>query len=286
MKLGNYSAPYGVRAACVIILASLAVLPAFADDHTVELTSIVIDTLNGAYTIDGVEYHYTWKAEASKWKSKTADQSFPVIAPVQTGPVALIRQKPDQKSIGIQGSFDRHGYNWIDIYPSAVDGDGAPAEIPLRGRTRFIDVWAWGSNLNYHLEAYLRDNRGVIHTLPVGSLKFVGWRNLRATVPTSIPMVATIIPRSTHAVTFVKFRLWSRCAGIGAYVTTKYHHQHETKMHKVCILKVCSQIEVHISTLLQVKLGCEMELLVIFWICCHCFFCSHFILHAAFLVKF
>ena len=80
--------------------------------------------------------------------------------------------------------------------------------------------------------------------------------------------------------------LWSRCAGIGAYVTTKYHHQHETKMHKVCILKVCSQIEVHISTLLQVKLGWEMELLVIFWICCHCFFCSHFILHAAFLVKF
>ena len=209
MKLGNYSAPYGARAACVIILASLAVLPAFADDRTVELTSIVIDTLNGAYSVDGVEYNYTWKADASKWKSKTADQSFPVIAPVQTGPVALIRQNAGQKSIGIQGSFDRHGYNWIDIYPTAVDGDGAPAEIPLRGRTRFIDVWAWGSNLNYHLEAYLRDNRGVIHTLPVGSLKFVGWRNLRATVPTSIPMVSTIIPRSTHAVTFVKFRLWT-----------------------------------------------------------------------------
>jgi hypothetical protein len=209
MKLGNHSAPYGARAACVIILASLAVLPAFADDNTVELTSIVIDTLNGAYVVDGVEYHYTWKVEASKWKSKTADQSFPVIAPVQTGPVAITRQNAEQKSIGIQGSFDRHGYNWIDIYPTAVDGDGAPAEIPLRGRTRFIDVWAWGSNLNYHLEAYLRDNRGVIHTLPVGSLKFVGWRNLRATVPTSIPMVATIIPRSTHAVTFVKFRLWT-----------------------------------------------------------------------------
>jgi hypothetical protein len=37
--------------------------------------------------------------------------------------------------------------------------------------------------------------------------------------------------------------------------------------HRVCVLRVCSLIGVHISTLLQVKLGREMELGVIFCIC-------------------
>ncbi|MDR0540026.1 MAG: flagellar filament outer layer protein FlaA [Spirochaetaceae bacterium] len=208
MKLGKKIVLWRTRAAC-LILASIAVFPAFSDDRTEELTSIVIDTLNGAYTVDGVEYTYTWKVDGSRWKTSTADQKFPIIAPVQTGPLALTRQNAEQKSIGIQGSFDRHGYNWIDIYPTAAGGDGSPAEIPLRGRTRFIDVWVWGSNLNYDLEAYVRDNRGVIHAIPVGNLHYIGWRNLRAHVPTSIPMVANIIPRSTHASTFVKFRVWT-----------------------------------------------------------------------------
>jgi hypothetical protein len=38
-------------------------------------------------------------------------------------------------------------------------------------------------------------------------------------------------------------------------------------MHRARVLRVCSVIGVHISTLLQVKLGREMELGVIFWIC-------------------
>ncbi|MDR0550983.1 MAG: flagellar filament outer layer protein FlaA [Spirochaetaceae bacterium] len=209
MKFGKKKVAFVTKAVWLCILVCLTALPALGDDNTVELTSIVIDTLNGPYLVDGEELNYKWMVDGSKWKSKTSEQSFPLVAPVQTGPLAITRQNPEQKSIGIQGSFDRRGYNWIDIYPSAVDGDGAPAEIPLRGRTRFIDVWVWGSNLNYRLEAYVRDNRGVIHTVPVGNLNYLGWRNLRATIPPSIPMVATVIPRSTHASTFVKFRLWT-----------------------------------------------------------------------------
>jgi len=49
-------------------------------------------------------------------------------------------------------------------------------------------------------------------------------------------------------------------------------------MRRVCVLRVFSLIGVHISTLLQVKLGREMELGVIFWICFLCFI--HSLLHA------
>jgi hypothetical protein len=45
-------------------------------------------------------------------------------------------------------------------------------------------------------------------------------------------------------------------------------------MYTVCVLRVCFLIGVHISTLLQVKLGREMELGVIFWICFLCLFHS------------
>jgi hypothetical protein len=38
-------------------------------------------------------------------------------------------------------------------------------------------------------------------------------------------------------------------------------------VHRVCVLRVCFLIRVHIATLLQVKLGREMELGVVFWIC-------------------
>lgn len=207
MKKGNLRAVFG------IVLANLVSLPVFGDASTVEMESRVLDKFDGtAYVVDGEEYHFTWRVVASKFTTKTADQTFPIAGVIGTGPLALVRAAGDTgaKSLGIQGAFDRTGFNWIDIYPTrADDTDQQPIEIPLLGRTRFIDVWAWGSNLNYNLEAYFRDNRGVVHTIPMGSLKFVGWRNLRSAIPSGIPMVSNIVPRSTHASTFVKFRLWT-----------------------------------------------------------------------------
>jgi hypothetical protein len=43
----------------------------------------------------------------------------------------------------------------------------------------------------------------------MGSLKYTGWKNLRGNLPPGMPMVSTILPRSTHVTTFVKFRLWT-----------------------------------------------------------------------------
>jgi hypothetical protein len=205
MKKGNLLAVFG------IVLANLVRLPAFGDAGTVEMESRILDKFDGTpYVVDGEEYRYTWKAVASKFTTKTSEQTFPVINVITTAPMAIARQTAEAKSLGVQGAFDRNGFNWIDIYPTrSDDADQQPAEIPLLGRTRFIDLWVWGSNLNYRLEAYIRDNRGVMHTIPLGSLKYTGWKNLRSAVPTGIPMVSNITPRSTHATTFVKLRLWT-----------------------------------------------------------------------------
>ncbi|GHT48567.1 membrane protein [Spirochaetia bacterium] len=194
----------------LITLFSVGALPVFGDSSTVAMESITLDSFDGSpYRIDGVDYHYVWKAVGSKFITKTDSQVFPIVNPVTTGPQSLIRQNPEAKSLGIQGAFDRKGYNWIDIYPTHADGDGLPIEIPLRGRTRFVDMWVWGANLDYTLEVYLRDNQGMIHSIKLGNLHYSGWKNLRAAVPNGIPMVSNVLPRSTHATSFVKFRVWT-----------------------------------------------------------------------------
>jgi hypothetical protein len=213
MKKGNLIAVFPV------FFLGLLVAPAFADGSTVEILSRVLDNfdgtpyvLNEGFLPDGtasnVEHRYTWQAVASKYTTKTADQSFPQVGIVNTAPIALQRAGGPNggKSLGIQGSFDRRGYNWVDIYPTEAD---VRTEIPLLGRTRAIDVWVWGANLNYTLEAYIRDNRGMIHIIPLGSLRYIGWKNLRANVPEGIPLVANVMPRGTYDTSFVKFRLWT-----------------------------------------------------------------------------
>jgi hypothetical protein len=195
---------------CLVLFVSLLTVPAFSDSNTIAFETIILDNFDGTpYVVDGDEYRYTWKVAGSKFSTKTDNQTFPIISPVATAPQSLRRQKPDIKSLGIQGAFDRQGYNWIDIYPTLADGDGEPVEIPLQGRTRVIDVWVWGSNLNYSLEVYLRDNMGLIHSIQLGQLNYTGWKNLRADIPVGIPMVSTILPRKTDDSKFVKFRLWT-----------------------------------------------------------------------------
>jgi hypothetical protein len=115
------------------------------------------------------------------------------------------------------------GYNWIDIYPTLKsEGDEAgPYEIPIPGRVRYLDMWVWGSNLNYYIEAYLRDEQGVIHVIYLGNIAYQGWKNLRTAIPTSIPQRRRFVldaassntlsteDRNSIYLKFVKFRIWT-----------------------------------------------------------------------------
>ena len=217
MKQGSFRA---VRLAVfLLVMFSLAGLQAFGDEFTVDLESVILDSFDGETTHEWnfggkiYSYEYGWKVDASKFASTIDDESYPKITYIPSWPMAIFgtnREGRDLKSLGVWGKFDRLGYNWIDVYPVAANEDGEEEafEIPIPGRLQYMDMWVWGSNLNYYLEAYFRDYQGVVHNLHMGSLGFQGWKNLRTKIPTSIPQHKRVLPRLA-GLTFVKFRIWT-----------------------------------------------------------------------------
>jgi hypothetical protein len=232
--------------AALLIMVMGTALAAFGDEITPNVESRMIDTFDGA---EGDQY--VWKKEASRYAvgKDPADKDSPSFSDLDFTkswstppqyendfypkvdykpgwPLALFKSNKegrDLKIYGIWGKFKRMGYNWIDIYPTLkADGDDAGAyEIPLPGRVRGLDMWVWGSGLNYYLEAYVRDQQGVVHTINLGSLAYQGWKNLRASISPNIPQRrrwildtktlknTALMDRNDVYLKFIKFRIWT-----------------------------------------------------------------------------
>jgi hypothetical protein len=196
----------------ILTMMALSIVPAvFGDEQTVDLESRILDSFDG-------DSGYDWRVVASKFATSNDEGTFPQINLIQSWPMALFganREGRDLRILGVHGKFDRQGYNWIDVYPVAAgdtgNGDEGPAavEIPIPGRAHYLDVWAWGANFDYYIEAYVRDYRGVVHMINMGSIAYQGWKNLRATIPNIIPQGKRILPRLA-SLTFVKFRIWTQ----------------------------------------------------------------------------
>lgn len=193
---------------CLIIWACITVFSSFGDETTNDFETRVLETFNG-------DSEYTWKVEASKFATKTDDFTYPRLTYVEAWPIAAFGNNrgdsaKDLKSLGLNGKFDRRGYNWIDLYPTkSDDNEGAATEIKIPGRVRSIDMWVWGPNINYYIEIFLRDYQGVVHTLRFGTVAHIGWKNLRVNVPTNIPQSKRVLP-AYAGLTFVKFRIWTQ----------------------------------------------------------------------------
>lgn len=197
----------GFKAVCLVLMVFASVLAVHGDEKTVNLESRILESFDG-------DSGYAWKAFASKFTTRNDEDAFPKITIVPTWPTALHgynREGKDLKSLGVWGRFDRQGYNWIDMVPFKADAaeDADPVEIPIPGRVQLLDMWVWGANFNYYLEAYIRDYKGVVHIINMGDLSFEGWKNLRINIPDNIPQAKRTLPRR-EGLTLVKFRLWTR----------------------------------------------------------------------------
>jgi hypothetical protein len=178
----------------------------FADENTVNLESVVVQNFDNPDA-------QPWFAMGSKFSTA----GFPRVSYIKAWPQSLYGYSPDNKdlkALGVAMLFDRQEYNWVDLIPGTKTGDAAnptytPKELPLPGRVKMIDLWVWSGNYDYYLEAYVRDFTGVVHTIQLGDLNFVGWKNLRINVPDSIPQSRKYLPKR-EALSLVKFRIWTR----------------------------------------------------------------------------
>ena len=207
---------------CLIIWACITVFSAYGQTSAITLESRVLESFNG-----NEDAPYVWKTDTSRFISvvRNPDGSpaqdnngntvkYPITAYVDAWPIAVFGYNRADgqtiKSFGLNGQFDRMGYNWIDLYPVlADDPDQKPYEIPIPGIVKNIDMWVWGSNLRYYIEVFLRDYRGVVFPLRLGDISYPGWKNLDVNVPTSIAQVRRTLP-SYAGLSFVKFRIWTQ----------------------------------------------------------------------------
>lgn len=214
----------GIKAVFLVVLVCMAGFPAIAQEATVDLNSIVLESFNGDTAhewFDGRRtrnFEFSWELRASRFATTSTDAdgnetTFPIMTYVDAWPIALHgnnREGREIRSLGINGRFDRQGFNWIDIVPVQEGDDGAtPFEIPIPGRVRSLDVWVWGSNHHFTMDVYLRDHQGMVHIVPLGSLAYTGWRNLRVNIPNSISQTRRTQPAFAQ-LTFVKFRIWTQ----------------------------------------------------------------------------
>ncbi|MGC9313728.1 MAG: flagellar filament outer layer protein FlaA, partial [Sediminispirochaetaceae bacterium] len=149
-----------------------------ADEKTLNLESKILETFDpDTRTSD-------WLIRGSKFIT----EGYPKKTFAETWPEALYGSNIEEKELAVLGTqfkFDRQGYNYIEIIPVKEDEEGNtvhnPIEIP--GRVQQLDLWVWGSDFDYYMEAHIRDFRGVVHVLRMGSLNYVGWKNLRVNFP-------------------------------------------------------------------------------------------------------
>ncbi len=188
-----------------ILLAIAFVIPsnAFADESTENLVSWVIESF------DPEDRTSDWVVTASKFVT----EGYPKQIYAKNWPEALWGynlEGKDYEVLGINAKFDRKGYNYLEIVPITGDpaGDWQHNPIELKGRVQKFDCWVWGSMYDYNIELHLMDYNGVNWVLPVGNLKYSGWKNLAVDIPAYVPQSAVYIPYYKQ-LTFEKMVIWT-----------------------------------------------------------------------------
>jgi len=205
--------------AFLCLLLFLCTFSLMADERTRAFESKVLDNF------DDDTVNTSWVVRGSKFIT----EGYPKKAKVNAWPDALHGKRVEDPAayncLGITAQFDRQGYNYLEVIPSAkgtaettdaeaifIDEDGTKwvsSPINLYGRVDSIDLWVWGSNYNYYLEVHVEDYLGTVHVLPLGDLLYAGWKNLYTSIPMSIPQAESYIP-SLKTLKIVKFMVWTR----------------------------------------------------------------------------
>jgi len=195
----------GVVLTVFVLMFAVVCTPLAAQDSGVNYQTYMVETFDSPESSE-----ITWNGIGSKFIT----EGYPILKYFDGMPNALRVMQSDSdkeyKFLGMQFKFNRQGDNWVDIYPTKSSGEGddaaAPYEIPLKGIVQRFDLWVWGAGYAYDLEILVRDCNGRIHTLPVATLNYHGWRNLAVTVPSNIQQRSRYLSQRKH-MSFVAFRI-------------------------------------------------------------------------------
>lgn len=186
-----------------------------------------------ALVVEDFEKQADWVPETIPKKNADAKKN-PVpsleLKYVDSGPSDLIPEKwsADKKGmeksrcLGLHFRFKYPGYNSVHLLPPPEVQWDEPTKqvlthdprtgtniqeraIQLPGRTRGVSLWVHGRGNDYTMECWLKDYKGDVHILKMGSINFVGWRPVRVAVPANIPQEIQSYPqtRVTKIVRFV-----------------------------------------------------------------------------------
>ncbi|MBN1524792.1 MAG: flagellar filament outer layer protein FlaA [Spirochaetales bacterium] len=188
----------------------------FADENVENIETWIVDDFDSGTQLHGADREWTWVVRGSKFITKD-EEGNPLLKHklVDGYPDALYsRQDVEGKEVrvlGIEGGFDRRGYNYLEIIPVAKDEEGNLKSHPieLKGRVKSIDLWAWGAGYNYYLEVHLLDGNGLNYHLVLGDLAFKGWKNLSVAIPTAIPQHRRYVNQKA-ALSLTKLVVWTQ----------------------------------------------------------------------------
>jgi hypothetical protein len=217
---------------CVLLFLVSGLVTVIADEYTENLQSIVLEDFE--LTAEGKPKRQ-WTVVPDRFGREgniDAGKSLQRMTYVNAWPEAYFGRegvfdngmevREYKSSMALYLSWNRKGYNSVDIFPLELDpatNKYVKKPIPFRGRVVEVDFWCWAANYDYELEIVLQDYRGVEHRLPVGTIKHIGWKNMKIQIPSYIPQSVTYIPR-TKTLSLMKIVLWTRPTErvSGAYV--------------------------------------------------------------------
>ena len=81
-----------------------------------------------------------------------------------------------------------------EIVAAYTDQENLKGQLPDLPKIEPFMLVESPANYYYNLEAHLRDYRGIVHRVPLGSLHFMGWRNLSVNIPKHIPQTVRYLP--------------------------------------------------------------------------------------------
>ncbi|MGA2764640.1 MAG: flagellar filament outer layer protein FlaA [Spirochaetia bacterium] len=87
-------------------------------------------------------------------------------------------KEQDKYVLGAKASFFHRGDSFFTVYPANP--------LPIPGIVKTISVWVVGRNYNHTLKLLFTDSAGRAQEVTVGTLNFIGWKQMTVAIPPSI----------------------------------------------------------------------------------------------------